>query len=115
MLDALDASIIVSSFAKHFASKVRVMPQPDDRPRIRDDLIFRQLDEEWVLYDPSGKQLHVMNRTAAVIWLCCTGERTADDIVDEVRDAFGEQAPREEVARDVAAVIDDFAGRGLLT
>ena len=83
-------------------------------PKTRHDLIFRQLDEEWVLYDPEGRQLHVMNSTAAVVWLCCTGERTVDDIVDEVRGAFDEPAARGQVEADVQKAVADFASRGLL-
>ena len=60
---------------------------PEFAPRVRDDLVFRQLDEEWVVYDPASEQLHVLNASAAVVWLCCTGESTLSEIVD----AVGEQ------------------------
>ena len=56
-----------------------------------------------------------MNRTAAVVWLCCTGERTVDEIVDEVREAFGDAVPREQVRADVHKTVADFGDRGLLT
>jgi hypothetical protein len=86
-----------------------------DRPAVRDELIFRQLDDEWVVYDPSGERLYVMNRTAAVVWLYCTGELTLDDIVVGVLDAFEGPADSEQVAADVRRAVAEFAERGLLT
>jgi len=90
-------------------------PDPTtDRPNGRDDLIFRQLDEEWVLYDSTGEKLHVLNRTAAVVWLHCSGEDSVDEIVDAVADAFDDEAPREVVESDVKRTIAEFREKGLL-
>lgn len=83
-------------------------------PKVRDELVFRSLDDEWVVYDPHGQQLHVMNRTAAIVWLCCTGELTLDDIAGQVSRAFDDQVPLDQVERDVTRVLDEFAEKGLL-
>ena len=87
---------------------------PTVTPKIREDLIFRQLDEEWVVYDPNGELLHVLNRTAAVVWLHCTGELSVPQIAEAVADAFEDDLSSDQVAADVAAAVEEFTERGLL-
>lgn len=87
---------------------------PQFSPRARDDLVFRQLDEEWVVYDPTGEQLHVLNASAAVVWLCCTGDSTMAAIVEAVDEAFGGNADRHTLESEVRQAVESFAERGLL-
>ena len=83
-------------------------------PKVREDFIFRPLDEEWVVYDPSGQQLHVLNHVAAMVWLSCTGDYSVEEIVDTVQEAFARQIQRNHIERDVVATVDEFAKKGLL-
>ena len=62
------------------------------RPRIREDLIFRDVDEDHVVYDPVNDRTLLLNLTAAVIVELCDGSRTVDDIVAEVAAAFDQNA-----------------------
>ena len=87
---------------------------PQFAPRVRDDLVFRQLDEEWVVYDPKSEKLHVLNASAAVIWLCCAGESTLAEIVDAVRDAFHGNIDRKTLEAEVQHTVESFAQKGLL-
>ena len=87
---------------------------PEFSPRVRDDLVFRRLDDEWVVYDPKSEQLHVLNASAAVVWLCCAGESKLDEIVDAVRDAFDGTVDRQTVELEVRNTVDSFAKKGLL-
>ena len=87
---------------------------PKAVPKVREELIFRPLDEEWVVYDPSGQLLHVLNRAAAVVWICCTGDLSVDDIVDTVQQVFDGNVERDRVERDVVATIEEFAQKGLM-
>jgi Coenzyme PQQ synthesis protein D (PqqD) len=82
-------------------------------PTARSDLVFRALDDEWVLYDPRDEQLHVLNRVSAVIWLCCDGRGTVADIVDAVMAEFDGDVARSKVADDVSRTLEGFAKRGL--
>ncbi len=83
-------------------------------PAVREDVLFRSLDEEWVVYDPRGQNLHVLNRTAAVVWLHCTGDQTIQEIVNDVHDAFDDPPPLEQVESDVFEAIQEFERQGLL-
>lgn len=83
-------------------------------PRVRDDAVFRPLAGEWVVFDPGGRRLHVMNLTAALVWSFCDGARSRDEIVREVRQAFPEPPDRESVERDVDEALATFGEKGLL-
>ena len=85
-----------------------------DRPKTRSELVFRQLDDEWVVFDPDTEQLHVLNITSSLVWVHCTGEYTVGDIVREVRNAFKEPADPEVVLRDVDRALKQFSDAGLL-
>ena len=87
---------------------------PPAHPKARVDVVFRQLDDEWVLYDPQTNMLHAMNLTAAVVWTHCDGARAADDIAAEVRDAFEVPPEPDTVTTDVAETLARFHTEGLL-
>lgn len=86
--------------------------QPTGHPRARDDVMFRQVDEEWVVFDPAADQLHVLNLTAALIWSHLDGDNAPEQIAATVEDAFGIDA--DQAAADVAAALSDFRTAGLL-
>lgn len=85
-----------------------------ERPVARSDLVFRELADEWVLFDPEGRRLHVMNLTAALVWTHLDGERSLPEIVDAVRGAFGDPPPEDAVEADVREALETFASKGLL-
>ena len=82
--------------------------------KARDDVVSRQVDDEWVLYDPVSEKMHVLNVTASLVWNQLDGTRTIEDLVATVREAFDPPAPIEVLARDVDAVLAQFAAEGLL-
>jgi len=84
------------------------------KPKVRDSLIFRQLDEEWVVYDAEGERLHVLNSTAALVWLHCTGEYSMGEITDAVAESVEQPVQRERLEDDVQRTIDEFEKKGLI-
>lgn len=86
--------------------------QPAGHPRARDDLMFRQVDDEWVVFDPAANELHVLNLSAALIWSHLTGDVSAEEIAGAVREAFGIEPER--AAADVQAALERFESAGLL-
>ncbi len=85
-----------------------------DHPRGRDDIVLRQLDEEWVLFDPQADRLHALNLTAALVWSHCTGELDARRIADAVGGAFDPPVSGDAILADVEAAIARFREEGLL-
>ena len=84
------------------------------QPSARSDVVFRQLDDEWVLYDPIDNRMHVLNLTASLVWTSCTGSNTLAEISSEVAQAFTESIPHETALKDVEDVIARFKRDGLL-
>ena len=80
----------------------------------RDDIIFRRLDDEWVVFDPEAVKIHTLNLTAALVWLHLTGEVDEDAIACSVADSFEHAVALEQVRPDVATAIRQFRDAGLL-
>ena len=83
-------------------------------PRAREDVVFRELATEWVLYDPRSRQLHVLNVTAALVWSLCDGATDLDGMVGAVRETLKDAPPEAEVRRDVEEALGSFAAEDLL-
>ncbi len=85
---------------------------PDAHPQARDDVLFRQVDEEWVVFDPTANELHILNLSAAVVWSHCTGEMTPGEIAAALGEAYDIDEAR--ALADVAAALERFREAGLL-
>lgn len=82
-------------------------------PRARRDLLLQEVGEEGLLYDREAAQVHVLNRTALLIWKLCDGGHGPEAITIKLVEAFtGAEASR--VRGDVDRVLADFSTRGLL-
>jgi PqqD family protein of HPr-rel-A system len=87
-------------------------PQPTGHPRARDDVLFRQVDDEWVVFDPAANELHVLNLSAALIWSHCTGDHTPEAIAEALQEAYDIET--EQAAADVRETLERFREAGLL-
>ena len=83
-------------------------------PKAREDVVFRSLSKEWVLYDPRTQLLHVLNPTAAIVWSCCDGLGSVEDIAAELRETLTEAPDLAQVADDVREALKRFSQEGLL-
>ncbi len=81
-----------------------------ERPRSRDDLIFRQVEEDFVVYDPVTDRTALLNLSAAAVLDFCDGGHTAGEIAAEVAAAFGEE--ERDILADVEATLNDFMAQG---
>ena len=84
------------------------------RPRARDDVVFRSVSGDWVLYDPRSQDLHVLNVTAAAVWSFCDGSSTPDAIARELAERLDDAPAPEVVRRDVETALARFRADGLL-
>lgn len=82
--------------------------------KARENVVYRQVDDEWVLYDPVSEKMHVLNVTAGLIWNHLDGTQTFDDLVSLVHEAFDPPAPTDVARRDVRAVLEQFFSAGLM-
>ncbi len=80
-------------------------------PRPVDNVKYRDLGDEFLFYDQSGDQLHVLNGSARTIYLLCDGTRTEEQVADE----FAMQHEGAADARgDAQKVIAELLELGLL-
>lgn len=76
----------------------------------REDLIVEELPNEVLVYDLKTDKAHCLNRTAALIWKNCDGEKTEGEIAslleDELKTPMSMQV--------VMLGLEELAGNGLL-
>jgi hypothetical protein len=84
-------------------------------PKAREDVVFRPLAEEWVLFDPRRHLVHVLNLTAALVWTHCDGEISVEDLIDEVAFAFPEAPARADLVRDIDEALKRFQNEELFS
>ena len=89
-------------------------PSLTGRLEARENVVCRQVDDEWVLYDPVSEKMHVLNITAGLIWNHLDGTHAFDELVALVHEAFDPPAPADVARRDVRAVLEQFFSAGLM-
>ena len=82
------------------------------RPLARDDLLTREVDGEFFLYDPVTDQVVLINRSAITIFDLCDGTRTEGEIAAEVRRLYGSEA--EQLDEEVRATLAKFTQNDLI-
>ncbi|MDI9584483.1 MAG: PqqD family protein [Acidobacteriota bacterium] len=83
-----------------------------DKPVRRKDLLGRQVADEWMIYDASGKAVHVLNETARFVWDRCDGEHGVDDIVTEAVALY--EISETEAREDILECLASFAELSIL-
>lgn len=77
------------------------------------DILCRK-DGGYILLTDAGakKDILRLNDTAAVIWNCCNGERSTEDMVDKITHDF--DVERDACMRDVVLTLSSFRRKGLI-
>ncbi len=86
----------------------------DFSPHTRDDVVFRQLKDEWVVFDPEVEKIHVLNLVAALVWTHCDGDMNAREIAESVASSFEGETDWETVLKDTRDTLGRFKALGLL-
>jgi hypothetical protein len=70
-------------------------------------------DSDLILYDASMNSVHILNRTANLIWELCDGMHTINDIEKAMRERFS--VDREyDLMRDIDQAVEQLLSKGLL-
>ena len=76
-------------------------------------MVFRRVGDEFAILDAAQNVLHILNPTAAAVWVLCDGCHSEAEIAAELCEAFAPAEP-EAVRSDVAAAVASFRDKGLL-
>ena len=89
---------------------------PDDRPEAIADVEVAVFEGEAVLFDANASMVHRLNAVPAATWLCCDGETTVADLLDELIEMFALTDPGDvqTLTRWVHDSLARFAAEGLL-
>jgi hypothetical protein len=80
--------------------------------RLSPDVIFRDLDGEAVLLDLASGRYFGLNAVATRVWMELHDGTTVDGVIAAVSEEF--DGDPDEIARDVAELLEELASRGLL-
>lgn len=83
-----------------------------EKPRIRADLVFRELEGCFVVYDPLCDTTALLNVQAAAVLDYCDGGNSAAAIAAELAEVFA--VPAASLEATVTATLADFAAKGWL-
>lgn len=79
----------------------------------RDGIREQVAGDELFLYDESGDELTVLNRTALLIWSLCDGNHSPEQMGDLLSKVYPE-VPPDQILADVRTTLQDFKEQSLL-
>jgi PqqD family protein of HPr-rel-A system len=83
-----------------------------ERPKLREDVLLREVEDELLLYDPKTGETLLLNNTAAAIAEMCDGSRSPASIIEEVVSLVeGDPA---QIETDIHKIIGDLRERGFV-
>lgn len=87
--------------------------RPSLKPRLRKDVLQREVEDELLLYDPKNGETLLLNATAASILDLCDGERDASAIADAIVSVL-DSADADAVLADVQKTLEDLRAKSML-
>lgn len=79
-----------------------------------EDLELTPVDDGFIAYDDARDRVHHLNHEAALVFVLCNGQSTADDISHLIQEQFHlPQPPRQEVDEILARFVDEGLARAL--
>ena len=82
------------------------------KPARRAGFQLEEMDDEFLLFHPGGTQIIQFNQTAAVVWQLCDGQRTVDEIIRLLQEAYPEGAAQ--IDGDVQEVLNQCVNSGCI-
>ena len=82
------------------------------KPKVRGDVLFRELDDGCILYEAEKGKVHTLNPTAAYIWCMSDGTRSIKEIADGITRGFRPENAK--VLEEVIKTVGSFSKKGLL-
>ena len=58
------------------------------RPLKREEIVYKNLDNETLLYNPQTRAVHILNKTSLLVWELCDGNHSLEMIEKEIKEKF---------------------------
>lgn len=71
-----------------------------------ENIAYREMDGECVLYDTATNNMHVLNKTALLVWKLCEQEDDPEGVARAIGERFG--LPTQSVLPDVLTCLNRF-------
>lgn len=93
---------------------MRRLLSPDAVPRLAPHMRLRhdKARDTWTIQAP--ERTFLLDETARAIMACCDGQASLDVIIESLCARFPD-APRDVIASDVTALLQDFSDKGVIT
>ncbi len=79
-----------------------------DFPRKADDIEVNEVDDGYVVYQKARDRVHYLNHTAALVLEFCTGENSAGEIPELMKQAYDmAETPEAEVKECLSKLVDE--------
>lgn len=82
------------------------------KPRTRGEVLCREVDDGFILYDPRTQKIHSLNASAAYVWDCLDGRQSLAEIAGSLGEFPG--AGGRDLLKDVLDAVEGFRREGLL-
>lgn len=76
-------------------------------PRVRENILYRELDGELVLFDKNREKVYRLDQVSSLIFYFCDGNFTEQGILGEMRRIFKDAASGT-LAADLKNTLDTF-------
>ena len=57
-------------------------------PKVKETLLFKEMDDGAVIYEPSEEKCYSLNSTSAYIWSLCDGTNSINEIINSIKSDF---------------------------
>ena len=81
-------------------------------PTCREDVMERRVGNDHMLYDATGRAVHLLNATALFVWRRCDGSHAVQDIIGEAASVYN--VTREQIQADIEECLAAFHNKALL-
>jgi len=84
----------------------------EHKPKQKVGYQLETIDNELLLYHPAETKVMYCNQTASLIWQLCDGQRTVQEIVEMLSEAYPEATA--DIANDVQETVQQFLDHGAI-
>lgn len=84
----------------------------ENKYKHEENCILEEMEDEALIYNPTASTTLHLNPPSVMVWRMIDGERSVQDIVDLLIEAFPEQA--EQIQQDVLTVVQDMSNQRVI-